>query len=341
MFLKPILVQVSGMNSSLPVLPGLAFCTSVKIRILFTISLCTLASCGGSGSDGGGDSIPVDPANSPLVGSWITPCDGSSGALSLMDSLEFFTDGTFVRNASGYFDLACTAPAFDAATTGTVRESNAFELPDRGIVRNVDFITNTYAIIPRSEESVTFFNSQSTCGISDWEVGVTVDISSCSNRPGDDTSRRPTPYADYSIYLVERGQLFYGNEISFTPENRPITLATRPSYIRPTGAIGDEFPQALKGFWLLPESNQYLELADQGLINFYGQTEQGCFVSSFLTLFSNGGNQYQDPFKFYTYTISESDGNLLLSAGTDPQVFVYVPAEFPVDQLDQCTLNQP
>ena len=200
----------------------------------------------------------------------------------------------------------------------------------------MDFVTNSYSIIPRSEQSVIFFNSQSTCGISNWEVGVSYDISSCSNRPGDDVSRRPTPYADYSIYLVERGQLFYGNEKSFTAENRPVTLSTRPSYIRPTGAIGDEFPQVLKGFWILPESNQYLELTDQGLITFYGQTNQGCFGSSFLTLFSNGGDQYQDPFRFFTYTIRESDGNLLLNAGTDPQVFTYMPAGISVDELDQC-----
>ena len=278
-----------------------------------------------------------DLTNSPIAGSWITPCDASSGALSLKDTLEFDTDGTFVRTVSGYFDLACTVAAFDAATTGTVQESDAFELPERGIVKNVNFTTNSYAIIPRSEESALFFNGQSTCGISNWEVGVEFDISSCSNRPGDDVSRRPTPYTDYSIYLVERGQLFYGNELSFMAENRPITLATRPSYVRPTGAIGDEFPQALKGFWMLPEANQYLELSDKGRISFYRQTEQGCFGFSFLTLFSNGGDRYQDPFIFYTYTISESGGNLLLSAGSDPQVFIYMPSDISVGQLNLCT----
>ena len=192
------------MNFNSPGSPGPTYSTLRKVRPLSVLLIASLASCSGSGDNGSSTTSMSDLTNSPIAGSWITLCDGSSGALSLKDTLEFNTDGTFARTVSGYFDLACTVAAFDTATTGTVQESNAYELPERGIVRNVNFITNSYSIIPRSEESALFFNGQSICGISNWEVGVKFDISSCSNRPGDDVSRRPTPYTDYSIYLVEK-----------------------------------------------------------------------------------------------------------------------------------------
>ena len=315
--------------------PSTPYATLCKLKILFILLTSALAACGGSGS-GGSNISSSDLTNSPIAGSWISPCDASSGALSFVDTIDYFANGTFKRTVFGYFDLACSDPGFDAVTTGNVQESNAFELPDRGLVRNLSLLTNAFIITPRSEAAVSFFNSQSSCGISDWEINVDYDISTCTNRPGDDTSRRPTPYTDYSIYLVERGQLFYGNELSFTAENRPTTLAPRPNYIRSTGAIGDEFPQILKGFWVLPESNQYVELTNQGLIRFYGLTNQGCYGFSFLTLFSEGGDRYLDPFRTFAYTISESNGNLLLSAGTDPQVFVYMPSDIPVEQLNLC-----
>jgi len=253
--------------------------------------------------------------------------------------LEFFTDGTFTQTVSGFFDLACTQPGFDATTSGIVSESEAMELPDRGIVRNINFITEAYSIIPRSAESALFFNSQATCGINNWEVNVDFDISSCTNRPGDDTSRRPTPYADFSIYLVERGQLFFGNELSFTSENRPNTLAPRPAYIRPDGAIGDEFPPAFKRVWALPENTQYVEFLDQGLVRFYNLTADGCYGFNFLTLFAVDVNRYQDPFELFTYEIIAQNNMLEVTSffgDTEPQVFVYMPTDITIDQLVLC-----
>ncbi|WP_157736152.1 hypothetical protein [Granulosicoccus antarcticus] len=330
MFLKLILAQVYGMSSRFPDLPRLLN-RAWRIVVLFPFLMASCSSGGGSSDTGSSDL-----ANSPIVGSWITPCDSSSGSLSLTTAIEFLTNGKFTKTVSGYFDLTCSIAAFDTKTTGTVEESFSYVLPDRGTVSNINFVTKTYSIIPRSDDSVLFFNTQATCEISDWEVGVDYDISSCSNRPGDDVSRRPTPYADYSIYLVERGQLFYGNEISFTAENRPTTLSTRPAYIRSSGVVGDEFPLELKGLWIFPESDQYVELSGQGLIRFYGRTEQGCFGFNFLTLFSDGGGQYHDPFRIFTYIIGESEGNLLLSFGTNPEVFTYMPSTISVEQLDLC-----
>lgn len=324
------------MNSDMPTLlrPG-----NINLRIprLIVILLTTiLASCGGSGGSGGGGTVPSDFSDSPLVGRWIRSCDPLIGTTSARGTLDYFPDGTFTRTSSGFFDPFCSVPGFDSTTTGTVQESDAFDLPDRGMVKNIDEITTAYTLIPRSEAAVIVFNSQATCGFSNWEVGVEFDISACTNRPGDPTSRQPTPYANYSIYLIERGQLYFGSEISFTAANRPNTLKTIPSFVSTTGAIGDEFPENLKGFWKLTDANQYLELGDQGLIRFYGQSNTGCFGFNFLTLFSLGGDRYQDPFKILTYTIFESDGNLLLTNEADAQELVYMPSDIPVDQLDLC-----
>ncbi|MFK7856717.1 MAG: hypothetical protein AB8B79_21550 [Granulosicoccus sp.] len=325
------------MNSSFSTLFSTASYRSNSLKALFISLSCLIVSCGGGGGGTGASAGSSDLSDNPITGRWISPCDSSSGALSFVSEIEYFADGTFTRTVAGYFDLACSVAGFDATTTGTVTVSNAFELPDRGLVRNLNQTTNAYSIIPRSAESTAFFNSQATCGISNWEVNVDYDISSCPNRPGDDASRRPTPYADFSIYLVERGQLFYGNEVSFTAENRPTSLATRPAFVSATGAVGDEFPDNLKGLWVLPESNEFLELSDQGLIRFYGQAEEGCFGFNFLTLFSTGGDSYIDPFRIFTYTISESDGNLSLTAGNNPQVFTYMPAAISANQLELCT----
>ncbi|MFK7996833.1 MAG: hypothetical protein AB8B87_22035 [Granulosicoccus sp.] len=311
-----------------------------NLRYYVVILTVLIASCSsGGGGSSNGNFAQSDLSDSPILGRWMSPCDASSGALSFSRVLEFFEDGTFTQTVSGFFDLSCSQPGFDATTSGIVSESETMELPDRGIVRNINFITEAYSIIPRSADSVLFFNTQVTCGINNWEIGVDFDISSCTNRPGDDTSRRPTPYADFSIYLVERGQLFYGNELSFTSENRPNTLAPRPAYIRPDGAIGDEFPSSFKRVWVLPENTQYVEFLDQGLVRFYSLTADGCYGFNFLTLFSDGVNRYQDPFKVFTFEIVEQNNTLEVTnviSDADTQVLVYSPSDISIDQLALC-----
>lgn len=327
------------MNSNVSGLLPATHSSLHKLKLLLLCIVCSLASCSSGGGSSNVQAPPSDLTDSPIAGRWTTPCNNSNGVTSSIEDIEFFTDGTFTRTISGYFDLGCSVAFFDGTTTGLVVESIGMELPDRGVIRNVDFVTNTYSFIPRSDEAVLFFNSQATCGITNWEVDVDYDLSSCTNRPGDELSRRPTPFTDFTIYLAERGLLYYGNTISFTAENRPNTLSTIPALVRTTGAIGDEFPQSLRGFWFLPEANQYVELLDRGLIRFYSQTQQGCFDISFVVpLFSLGDDRYQDPFRIFSYTIRELGGDLLITFGAaDSQAFTYIPSAVTVSELDLCT----
>lgn len=295
-----------------------------------------LGSCGG-GSGGGSPAatIATNLADSDLRGRWVRPCDGSSGASSLTDSVEFFADGTFIRRGTAFFDLNCADIGFDIETNGPVAETDRFDVPGRGIATAFETTTTSYVVTPRSETAVLFFNSETTCDISNWTINNRFDISDCPNRPGE-VMGRPLPFTDFSIYLVERGQLFFGTELSLTAENRPMALNFFPAYVRETGAEGDEFPSQLLGLWELTDAEGFLELSAQGLIRFYNLTVDGCYVFSFLSLFSEGNNNYRDPFNFFFLTITLVDGNLNLDANFANRLLVHRPAGFSAQDLPLC-----
>ena len=308
-----------------------------RILLLTNLVFCAgvLVSCGGGGGGSAAITMSTSLDDSDVRGRWVRPCDGSSGASSLTDTIEFFADGTFNRRGTAFFDLACFDIGFDIETSGSVAEGDSFEVAGRGIATPFDTTTMSYVVTPRSETAVLFFNSETTCGISDWAIGDSRDISDCPNRPGE-VNARPLPFSDFSIYLVDRGQLFFGTEQSLTAENRPMALATFPTYVRDTGAEGDEFPGQLLGLWELISAEGFVELSTQGLIRFYNITPDGCYVFNFLSLFSQGDDNYRDPFNFFFLTITLAEGNLNLAFTGNPQASVYQPAGITAQDLPVC-----
>lgn len=192
-------------------------------RILTSGILILLASCGG-----GGSGSPASAINTALQGMWQQACLTSTDEDYERSTLEI-DNNTFLSTQSSFSDQECTNATQAFTLMGTFTEGESVPVANRGNATAIDLTVTSVALTLSTDELVTTANGASLCGITNWTIDVSSDISNCNAVDG-----TAVPNILYDIYLLQGEQLFTGNETGDTPEARPVLLAENEPYSRVT-----------------------------------------------------------------------------------------------------------
>lgn len=171
----------------------------------------------------GGTSGPTPPGENLLNGTWDSDCGLASNG-SIDRSTLIYSRPSFESAGTIFADQNCLVPSFTQRSIGTYSEGDATTLEDGSIVRDIDYVVTNITVTWFQASDVAAFNTAALCGITNWAVGVSVDITGCSTLlPG-----RTFPESIFDIYAISDGQLFIGEGNGTTEADRPNTLLARP-----------------------------------------------------------------------------------------------------------------
>ncbi|MBX2881474.1 MAG: hypothetical protein KTR32_16130 [Granulosicoccus sp.] len=142
---------------------------------------------------------------------------------------------SFVITQSSFSDQECNSATQAVTFAGTFTEGELVPVSDRGNATAIDLTISSVALTFSTEELVTAANGAGLCGINNWAINVSSDISNCNAVDG-----TAVPSTLYDIYLLEGEQLFTGDETGDTPEARPVLLAENEPYFRITTSGPDD-----------------------------------------------------------------------------------------------------
>ena len=174
----------------------------------------SLTACGGGG-DGGSAPAFVSAAE----GNWLQECfmDPDDG--------DFRRDGLLIEGKNftvtqhSFSDADCADASQSIAVSGTFEEIEEDVQTTRGPATAIDLTTTGFALTFHTAALVESANSSALCGMDNWSVGVSVDVTNCAAIPNSDVPRQT-----YDIYRREGTSLFTSQDQSNTPETRPTTL---------------------------------------------------------------------------------------------------------------------
>jgi len=192
----------------------------MKAHARFMVSLpilTALAACSGDSST---------PA-SGLAGSWIDACAPVDQTFTTNKKLVVSGDRFDLTNT--LYTGQCAEPAVALTFSGILIEGTQVEVPGRGIRTDIDIVNQAKTEVWYLQADIDNFNTAARCGISNWAIGVSVDVSTCP----DAVSPVPIPSTIYDIYLVAGNELFLSaGDSSNNPDQRPVELSTTADYVR-------------------------------------------------------------------------------------------------------------
>ena len=209
------------------------FCNIVKLA-----SICFLTAIAGCNDDKGDNESSV--ISSQLEGEWIGICDSlnvdtfTQATISVRGSDIVFTRNIFV-------DPACQLRILEQVESGIFSEGGSIVLDSdgpgniSGSATVIDITVESVAVSIFVPNLVEMENQDSTfcSGFTNWQVGVSIDITDCDNAQG------IIPFEIYTIYntqILSDDEIAFSNfdgellllaevsELQSTPENRPNSL---------------------------------------------------------------------------------------------------------------------
>lgn len=303
------------------------------IKIFPYIAFLLISACGGGG---GGDDGPLNGplvtpnsnAFNPLVGEWQTlGCEIDQGGAFSGDTTHIYNeDFTGFRIISSYTGPTCDEPAFDLISSVTYRIGDSIEIPGRGLQTEIDFFFSEPLLTLNSQIAVENFNALAFCNFTEWELGTTYEITGCMAGLTTAVSSEP----QFGIFLIENDEFLYGgNELSFTAENRPTQLDSRPAIWRVHAAESGAppaYPENVEGVWQLQDTNSFLRFAEDGSwISIFEDFERNCHTVDTTELLAIGNDTYR--------SINGMTLELIPGLGTLTVIFEASPTEFLLERV--------
>lgn len=177
----------------------------------------------GCSSGGGGEG---DGSNSSLQGSWADTCI-ANGNLYEQQTITI-SGSNFVQSQGFFTDAACTELAVAIEPAGTYADGESTEV-DLGTQIEVDVTFTAQSETWYLSGDIEDFNAIQRCGISNWEAGVSFDVTNCE----DAINGIPMPTTLYHLYLVSGDDLYFGEGgFSNSADTRPTELTATPEFSR-------------------------------------------------------------------------------------------------------------
>lgn len=196
----------------------------MKINQLTTLSLalvCVMFGCSGEGTDPGDSSGSDDPddANTALQGTWVDACEAENASVHSQSSL-IISGNEFTQHNTFYTADTCAPNAIGAVASisGSFIEGETTET-ERGTHTAIDITFSSQTETWYLSADIEALNADEKCGISNWEAGVSFDVTNCE----DAVNYVPMPITLYDIYLIS------GNDVYFGASGAGTSRATRPT----------------------------------------------------------------------------------------------------------------
>lgn len=191
----------------------------IILALLISLSMLIIFSCQ---SDDSGSSNTNTGTNNP-VGTWSTDCQSMSmGAYSI--SNEFTATDTAIDFAyTTYTDATCslTNERYDYSYTYTLGAESAGTYP-------MDLTLVSIKLTVFDATTVDDYNTASVCGINDWAVGVTRDVTGGSNCGVSAVTYPSAGTVSYTIYKDDGTTANFG--LLYNPTDGT-SEATRPTVL--------------------------------------------------------------------------------------------------------------
>jgi hypothetical protein len=189
-------------------------------------ALC-LTACGSDDSDDVADAGRNLARAPELQGAWVSDCD-AYGPLKLSGkAFSAFEPLRYKKKIAIYSDNACATQTAEVRYTGEYKIGNSDDLP-RGLNR-VDFTPKTLVVKPTSDEGAKALNALKLCGISDWKVDASRDVSQAAKKAG--CLAEKLEVAQFDVYSLDDNKLKFGSTYLLgaptKAENRPSQLNER------------------------------------------------------------------------------------------------------------------
>jgi hypothetical protein len=186
-----------------------------------------LVGCGSDSSDDVADAGRNLARAPDLQGAWVSTCD-TFGPLNLSGKAFYaFEPLRYKKKIALYDDKQCATQNAEVRYTGEFKIGNSDDLPDGQ--NRVDLTPKTIVVKPTTEKGVTAFNTAKLCGVSDWAVGVSRDVTAAAKQ-GDCLSEK-IEATQYDVYALDDKTLKFGSAYLLgaptKSENRPSQLNER------------------------------------------------------------------------------------------------------------------
>lgn len=156
---------------------------------------------------------------SAAEGQWIQGCLFDAEDSDYVQKTLLIEENRFTLTQRVYSDAECMNDVQASELSGTFVEGEEIEVAGRGTAREIDLTVDALALSFHTAAQVESANGMALCDATNWSIGVSRDVSNCSQVPGSTVPRQV-----YDIYLRENGTLFTGIEGGDTQETRPVTL---------------------------------------------------------------------------------------------------------------------
>ena len=124
-----------------------------------------LGGCGDSSDDLNGLTDPL------LSGSWQTNC-----FFVQIFNTNFTEDGIDTLYSGDVYEDACVTPYYDVDYLTDYESVGAAVVAGYPNARKINFLIKSVLVTPRSAKAVTDFNTEATCGQTDWSLAVAKEI---------------------------------------------------------------------------------------------------------------------------------------------------------------------
>lgn len=144
------------------------------------------------------------PSESIEGSTWSTSCTSAGQGYYDTRSANF-TNGQFTMSQSGFSDASCASGYLKMDVTGTYVFSGVID--DKKNYVGVDETLASITVTPLSATIVSYYNTNSYCGFTNWTLNVAKNITGL-NCGGDQISAAGT--VGYDIYYASNGILNFG-----------------------------------------------------------------------------------------------------------------------------------
>jgi len=193
---------------------------SVNARIFFVMFTLFLVSCGGGSKE-------KTQFRETAQGIWQTDCRNLGLQSEYSRTTLTVGEANFEYQNDFFEDPLCRRPTSSISTTGTLVDHNSTRTEAGTAVSAIDFSLEQIVLSASNQATADSNNAAALCDRFDWQPGVMVDVSNCSDIAGS-----AVPRTDFDIYSTgvavspsgERRDVIYIAAMpANTEENRPTT----------------------------------------------------------------------------------------------------------------------
>lgn len=178
---------------------------------LLVLAALMLNACGDSSSGGG--------SKTELEGTWLLACNYEPDGDIYTEVQAKVKGDNYTVYQDVYQDAACSMPLASAQIKAVFTLGDTVILSSGESVVELDATINSAKMSVEDDNAVAYYNFVSFCGRSDWDKGVMVDVTDCTEIVSSTEV--------YDIYKLDGDKLYMGDSDygdGETPQTRPTQL---------------------------------------------------------------------------------------------------------------------